>query len=260
MEGDAVTFSRKSFLQGIGCAAAGATLGAVGARRLAPGPVPEHVDTETRDKRSYAQCGEDQVVFFMLKYLNVRKKDYLDIGAWAPILNNNTYLLYSMGYRGLLIEPNIDACKKLREVRPGDKVLEAGIGVSSVREADYYVMTKSSWNTFSKEEAERQVKVSNNTVLIKEVIKMPLLDINQVMDEHFQRAPAFVSVDTQGLELAILKSIDYGRFRPEIICAETLVTGTNQLVPEVAEFMQTKGYVVRGMTLVNTIFVDSKII
>jgi hypothetical protein len=165
-----------------------------------------------------------------------------------------------MGYRGLLIEPNVDACKKLREVRPADKVLEAGIGVSSVREADYYVMTKSSWNTFSKEEAERQVQVSNRTVLIKEVIKMPLLDINQVMDEHFHRAPAFLSVDTQGLELAILKSIDYGRFRPEIICAETLVTGTNQLVPEIAEFMQTKGYVVRGMTFVNTIFVDSKII
>ena len=60
---------------------------------------------------------------------------------------------------------------------------------------------------------------------------MPLLDINQVMAEHFHRAPAFLSVDTQGLELAILKSIDYGRFRPEVICAETLVTGTNGRCP-----------------------------
>jgi hypothetical protein len=139
-------------------------------------------------------------------------------------------------------------------------VLEAGIGVTSVREADYYVMTESSWNTCSREEAERQAVVSNGTVVIKEVIKMPLLNINQVMDEHFKRAPAFLSVDTQGLELAILKSIDYGRFRPEVICAETLVTGTNKSIPETAEFMQTQGYVVRGMTFVNTIFVDSQII
>jgi FkbM family methyltransferase len=244
----------------MGCATAGAALGAVGQRRLAQQPDHQPVSIETRDKRSYAQSGEDQIVYFMLNYLNVRKKDYIDIGAWVPILNNNTYLLYTMGYRGVLIEPNIEACKKLREVRPGDKVLEAGIGVTSVREADYYVMTKSSWNTFSKEEAERQVQVSNRTVLIKEVVKMPLLDINQVMADHFQRAPAFLSVDTQGLELAILKTIDYSRFRPEVICAETLVTGTNQMIPDTAEFMATKGYVVRGMSFINTIFVDSKII
>ena len=48
---------------------------------------------------------------------------------------------------------------------------------------------------------------------------MPLLDINQIMAEHFQPAPAFLSLDTQGLELAILKSIDYRRFRPGVICA-----------------------------------------
>src|SRR5262249_7224545 len=160
--------------------------------------------------------------------LNVRQRDYLDVGAWAPDLNNNTYLFYTLGYRGLLIEPNVEACKKLREVRPGDRVLEAGIGVTSTREADYYVMTKSSWNTFSKEEAEHQEKVSKGTAAIRKVIKMPLLDINQVMAEHFTRAPAFLSVDTQGLELAILKSIDYRRFRPKVICAETLVTGTNK--------------------------------
>ena len=56
----------------------------------------------------------------------------------------------------MLVEPNFEACEKLREVRPGDKVIEAGIGVTSAREADYYVMTKSSWNTFSKEEAEHR--------------------------------------------------------------------------------------------------------
>jgi FkbM family methyltransferase len=242
----------------MGCAAAGAALGALTQRQFAPEPQPQNVIREP--KPTYAQCGEDQVVYFILEYLNVRKRDYLDVGAWAPILNNNTYLFYRLGYRGVLIEPNVGLCKKLREVRPGDRVLEAGIGVTSIREADYYVMTKSSWNTFSKEEAERQVMVSNGTVAIREVIKVPLLDINQVMADHFKRAPAFLSVDTQGLELAILKSIDYGRFRPEVICAETLVTGTNKTYPQTAAFMEAQGYVVRGMTFVNTIFVDSKII
>jgi FkbM family methyltransferase len=243
----------------MGCAAAGAALGALGQRQFATERQPQNVPRGS-GTLTYAQSGEDQIVYFILEYLNVRTRDYLDVGAWAPILNNNTYLFYRLGYRGVLVEPNGAACKRLREVRPGDTVLEAGIGVTSVREADYYVMSKTSWNTFSKEEAERQVKVSNGTEVIKEVIKMPLLDINQVMADHFKRAPAFLSVDTQGLELAILKSIDYGRFRPKVICAETLVTGTNKSIPETAAFMETKGYVVRGMSFVNTIFVDSKII
>src|SRR5262245_25179872 len=147
----------------MGCAAAGAALGALGQRHLAPEPQSRGVTIRGTQKLTYAQCGEDQVVFFILDYLNVRKRDYLDVGAWAPTLNNNTYLFYTLGYRGVLVEPNVEACRKLREVRPGDRVLEAGIGVTSTREADYYVMTKSSWNTFSKEEAEHQVKVSNGT-------------------------------------------------------------------------------------------------
>jgi FkbM family methyltransferase len=255
-----VTISRKGFLQGIGCTAAGAALGALGQRQLAPQTQPSGMSGRDPRKPTYAQCGEDQVVHFILEYLNVRKRDYLDVGAWLPIHNNNTYLLYTLGYRGVLVEPNVSLCKMLREGRPGDTVLEAGIGVTAVREADFYVMTRTSWSTFSKEEAEHQVKVSNGTVAIKEVIKMPLLDINQVMAEHFKRAPAFLSVDAQGLELAILKSIDYSRFRPEVICTETLVTGTNKMIPDTASFMESKGYVVRGMSFVNSIFVDSKII
>jgi FkbM family methyltransferase len=261
-----LTVSRKNFIQGMGCAAAGAALGAFGQRQLAPAPQPppipqpQRVNPLPQSEETFAQSGEDRIVHFILGYVGIRKKDYIDIGAWEPVVNNNTYLLYRLGYRGLLIEPNVTLCKKLREVRPHDRVLEAGIGVTAAREADYYVMTEPSWNTFSKEEAERQAKVTNGTVSIKEVIKMPLLDINQVMAEHLQRAPAFLSVDTQGLELAILKSIDYNRFRPEVICAETLVTGTNKSSPETAAFMETQGYVVRGMSFVNTIFVDSKII
>jgi FkbM family methyltransferase len=255
-----MAYSRKGFLKGMGCAAAGAAFGALGHRQLAPESQPRGPNIRAPLKQTFAQSGEDQIAWFILEYLNIRKRDYLDVGAWAPVLNNNTYLFYTLGYRGVLVEPNGEACKQLREVRPGDRVIEAGIGVTAAREADYYIMTRSSWNTFSKEEAERQVKVSNGTETIVKVIKMPLLDINQVMAEHFQRAPAFLSVDAQGLEFAILKSVDYRRFRPEVICAETLVTGTNKMIPETAAFMEAQGYVVRGMSFVNTIFVDSKII
>src|ERR1700744_4804297 len=55
---------------------------------------------------SYAQNGEDIVVARMLDLLGIPKPRYLDIGAHHPSINNNTYLLYKAGGRGVLVEPN----------------------------------------------------------------------------------------------------------------------------------------------------------
>jgi hypothetical protein len=118
-------------------------------------------------------------------------------------------------------------------------------------------MTEPSWNTFSKQEAEHQAEATQGRIAIREVIKMPLLNINKVMEEHFQRAPTFLSVDAEGLHLAILQSMDFSRYRPQVICVETLVSGTHRTIPEIPAFLATQGYVARGGSFVNTIFVDS---
>jgi hypothetical protein len=210
--------------------------------------------------RSYSQAGEDAAVRFAAQYLRLSVVNYLDIGAYHPIEINNTYLFYRHGFRGVLVEPNVGICKELKRVRPEDTVLEAGIGVTAQREADYYLMTDPSWNTFSKEEAEHQERITDGRVKISKVIKMPLLDINDVMEEHFQGAPTFVSVDAEGLHQAILESIDYTRYRPPIICVETLVSGTKNTIPAIPAFMETKGYVDRGGSFVNTIFIDGNLL
>jgi FkbM family methyltransferase len=209
---------------------------------------------------SFSQSGEDLIVRFICAILGIGDITYLDVGANDPIELNNTYFFYLKGYRGVLVEPNVSLCEKLRKIRPEDTTLVAGIGVTEAAAADYYIMTYDGLNTFSKEEAEHQTKVSNGRVTVKEVIKMPLLNINKVMEEHFGEAPTVLSVDTEGLDLAILKSIDYKRFRPKIICAETLVYGTTKIITEIADFMSSQGYVVRGASFVNTVFVDAKIL
>ena len=276
-----MAIDRKQFLRSTGMVAGGAVLGAFGrglsgggsaagrgapaasgeqAARAPAGPQPAARADEERGDGSFSQAGEDLIVRFFFQYRQISDITYLDVGANEPVALNNTYYFYTRGYRGVLVEPNRTLCQRLREKRPGDTVLDAGIGITAAREADYYIMSHHSWNTFSREEAEHQVKVSKGRVTIKEVVKMPLLDINDVMERYFQRAPTFLSVDTEGLDLAILKSIDYTRFRPKVICAETLVSSTTKSRPEIPEFMAAQDYVIRGGSFVNTIFVDSKIL
>jgi FkbM family methyltransferase len=275
-----MAINRKQWLRYTGATAAGASLGVFvrglldpdraeeRSRRAIPdkvihpappGPAPPSAP-EIVGNESFSQCGEDLVVAFMAYSLGIPKVTYLDVGANDPVALSNTYYFYKKGHRGVLVEPNRELCKELRLKRPGDTTLEAGIGFAAAKEADYYVMTYDGLNTFSKEEADHQVEVSKGKIAIQEVLKMPLLNINDVMDEHFHGAPAFLSIDTEGLDLAILKSLDFRRFRPPIICAETLISATRKVRHEIPEFMATQGYVARGGSFVNTIFVDSKLI
>jgi FkbM family methyltransferase len=267
-----MNLTRQEFLTTLGAVAAGAPLSAF-AQSTAPKPAappagqkpaqttrPRPRPNESSGEMSFAQCGEDLIVHYMLYYMQIPKITYLDVGAHDPVVINNTYYFYKRGLRGVLVEPNVEMTKKLRAVRPGDTTLEAGIGVTAEREADYYIMTDSAWNTFSKEESEHMTAVTGGRIKVERVIRMPMLDINDVMSKHFVGAPTFLSVDTEGMDLAILKTIDFKRFRPQVICAETLVVGTRKYIPDIAAFMETQNYSVRGGSFVNTIFVDNRLI
>jgi hypothetical protein len=226
-----------------------------------PSQPPPPATPPFQGQMSYAQAGEDLVVKAIFGDLKIKELSYLDIGAYDPVYLSNTYLFYRQGNRGVLVEPNVAMCARLRAVRPQDTVLEAGIGIGKKGEADYYVMSDPSWSTFDRAEAEHMVKATGGRVTIKEVRRMPLLDVNGVIAEHFGgRAPAFVSIDAEGWHFRILKSIDFKRFRPQVICIETLVSGENRTIAEIPAFMKTKGYVARGGSFVNTIFVDSRLL
>ena len=210
---------------------------------------------------SYAQCGEDVIVSQIFKYLKIERPTYLDVGAFLPIFSNNTYLFYDRGARGVLVEPNIDLVPELKRKRPGDVVLGVGIGITEESSASYYCMTLPQWNTFDKDEAERRAAKSKGEVKIEKVVALPLVPINRVIEEHFEgKGPDYLSIDVESLDLAILKTLDFSKFRPKIICAETLVAMGLKNDPAIGEFLTGHGYEARGMTYANTVFVNKTLI
>jgi len=95
---------------------------------------------------------------------------------------------------------------------------------------------------------------------VEDVIRMPLVNINTVLKENFSRPPSFLSIDTEGLDLDILKSLDFNRFRPSILGVETLIFGTKRMETEILDLMRSKDYTIRGGTFVHTIFVDNRLL
>ena len=268
---------RRTFLLGglIG-GAAGLLGGAAGvATAKAPGwswtPKPEPevkpeppLDPVLKDqpegtKLSYAQFGEDLVAAGLFYSIGVSKPTYLDVGAYEPIRSNNTYLFYRRGARGVLVEPNVAMTEKLKRERPDDKLIIAGVGIDDAASADYYVMSCDELNTFDKTQAERLDRETDQKIL--RVIKMPLLKLDRVIAENFGgAAPDFLSIDIEGLDYAVLKTLDYARFRPKVICVETLVTATLKHNPDTSKLLVEKGYELRGMTYPNVFFMDKQLL
>jgi len=255
-------FLSDSFLMG---AAGGAAAGVAGTVALAPKFLRP---TPLPGKHSYAQQGEDIVLWNILRdALGIEQPTYLDVGAHQPVLNSNTYFFYERGSRGVLVEPNPALHGLLEQVRPRDTLIRAGIGVTAVTEADYYVIygyqdgqlqAFSQLNTFSREQAEALVARYKGRFRILQVLKIPLLDINELMRKHWNGPPNLLSLDTEGFDLPILRSLDFKRLRPDVICAETMELGGRRVLPDILQLLARNGYEARGGSFVNTIFVDRR--
>lgn len=206
---------------------------------------------------SYSQTGEDAVVSFLFTDKKMTKVSYLDIGTNIPDECNNTYLLYKRGNRGVCVEADKTLIPIIQKVRPDDKIINVGVAVSDYDEADFYIFDISAINTFDKDEAES--RAAHGTYKIKEVVKVPLININKIIEENFITFPDFLSIDIEGLDLDVLKSLDFDHFPIPVICVETCTYSENHVRPKdysIVEFVTSKGYEVYADTYINTIFVN----
>ena len=218
--------------------------------------VIERLSDKYSRKGSFSQTGEDILVEFVFEILKVEKPSYIDIGAYNPRELSNTALLYLRGSRGINIEPNPDLFKKFPEYRKEDINLNVGIYVQE-GEMNYYVMDSPTLNTFSKEEAVRYVEEMGHQIINTTKIKVTTLD--NVLKTHFQGIfPDFLSLDAEGVDELIVKSIDYRTNAPKVICVETISyskDGRGAKNRDLIRFLEDNGYFVFADTYINTIFV-----
>lgn len=208
-------------------------------------------------KVSYAQCGEDLILQYLLGLLNIHQVRYLDIGAHHPTYLSNTHLFYKNGGSGVCVEPDPALFSEFPKKRPGDVHLNCGVGIQPGK-ADFYVMSTSTLNTFSKEEAERYQSYGHQRIL--KVIPMAVHTVNEIIEQHFEKCPNLVSLDVEGLDYAIMQHFDFSKYRPEVFCLETLSyteDKSERKLTEIIDLMHGKGYLTYADTYINTIFVDA---
>lgn len=215
-------------------------------------------------KISYAQFGEDILIdYFFQHYLKKQKPTYLDIGTNHPVNGNNTYLFYLRNCFGVCIEPDPVLYKEILSKRSRGIVLNAGVGIGKETEGTLYTFPEpyTGWNTFSKEEA--IVRQKETGINYMESAKIPFLSINNVIEKYFNPCPDFVSIDVEGLDFAILQTLDFNRFKPAVFCVETMsfsVSNQAEKCADIIDLLSAHGYLSYADTHINTIFVRQDIL
>lgn len=190
------------------------------------------------------QYGEEEIIlpFFSAPGLVV------DVGAAdGATYSNSRFLIRDHGWRGVMIEPEPRQFAQLADLYRDSvnaRVIQAAAasveGVAQLWPAEMGSTMVAEW----RDRIERTipglrygkpvpVRTAPLTVLLDEV-RCPAID--------------FLSVDAEGMDLDILRSMDWSRWRPKLVCVECGQDRGGELF----DFMAGVGYVYHAHTTGNT--------
>lgn len=164
-------------------------------------------------RECYSQFGEDIAInrFFS----NQEVGFFVDVGCFHPLFYSNTWKLYKKGWRGVNID--IDAVKiEVFDVRrPEDINISCAVSNQSgvidyYQDGDYSLTT-----TIDKSFSEARGGYEKKSVISR--------TLTSILDDTEYKSCCidFLSIDAEGNDLNVLKSLDFDRYMPRLIAIET---------------------------------------
>jgi FkbM family methyltransferase len=220
-------------------------------------------DIRVRLVELYGQCGDDIIVAAMLdakatiRNTSLANERYLEIGGNHPFATSATYLLNrQLGMNGIIVEANPALIADLKKGRPRDVIVHAAVHDSDAGTARLSVSKLSEMSSLDRSMV---LWWGDGSVGEAGLIEVPATRINRIVRDHMQnKAPCFMSIDVEGLDLRLLKDFDFERYRPWIVQVEY----TDNFQPpgnskEIIAWMRAAGYTLAARTNANLIFADS---
>jgi FkbM family methyltransferase len=179
----------------------------------------------------FSQYGQDKFVDQVL-FAEERGGVFLDVGAFDGVTINNTYFLeQSRGWTGLCIEPQPQAFAKLQGARTavcinGCAALEDG-SVDFLQVHDGNEMLSGRVETFDRRHVERIEDAIQQAPDAKALMRVRAYALPALLRAHGISHVDFLSLDTEGGELDLLKSLDLSGLGVRAIAIENNYGGAD---------------------------------
>lgn len=160
--------------------------------------------------------GEDLQVLELTK--NIKNGFYVDAGCYHPTHLSNTFLLYKKNWNGINIDVSELSISLFNFMRSNDLNMNLAISNFEGEVTIYHQKKMSQLTTINK-------KISNERMQgeIKErKIKSQKLTTVLNNSKYKNRKIDFLNIDVEGVDLEVLKSLDFKVYRPRVICIEII--------------------------------------
>lgn len=184
----------------------------------------------------FSQFGQDH---YLNQHVFENKRDgvFVDVGAYDGLTGSNTLFFEKfLGWQGICIEPDTTQFAKLSTVRSCECVQ------ACISERDTMARFLSVTEGLTMMGGLVDHYEPGDLKMVTErsgarVINVATRRLDAVLKEHNITAIDYLSVDTEGSELAILKSFDFNHFKVRALSVEN-----NRNLPQIPDFMQSLGY------------------
>jgi FkbM family methyltransferase len=168
---------------------------------------------------TFSQEGEDIVLLELLGERSGSPGFYVDIGAHHPRRFSNTYIFYLQNWSGINVDPTPGSMAAFRQERGRDINLEIGVDETEGSRR-LYLFNDPALNTFDPERARFLETTTPYRVVGQH--ELPVRRLTSILDEHVPAGQAldFLNVDVEGLDLAVIRSSDWARYRPRVVVLE----------------------------------------
>ena len=181
-----------------------------------------------------SQIGQDK---YVSEFFNNKRNGYfIELGATNGITLSNTYYLEKdLDWKGICIEPNPIHTESLKDNRSCDTDTSLVFSESG-KEVEFSTVSCSELSGITTHTG------NIGKYNVENIIKMTTRTLTEVMDEH--KAPRYIdylSLDTEGTELEVLKGIDFKKYIFGYITVEHNIK--EPIRSEIREFLYSKGYI-----------------
>ena len=170
----------------------------------------------------YSNWGIDLLINEILK--NQKEKGiYIDVGSHHPLINNNTYILYKRGWKGINVDLDFNSIDMFNYFRPKDHNIQIALSNKIGFTDLYFFHNRAAKNTITKSRGKGAKSIKRvKTDTLNNIIKNSKINTKKI---------DFLSIDVEGNELNVLKGFNFKKYRPKIISIEFIK-------PNVKEFYQ----------------------
>ena len=174
-------------------------------------------------KKSKSQLFQD--LFVLFNFNEKRNGTFLEFGATDGFSLSNTYLLEnSYEWKGVLAEPSPQWHESLNKNRPNCKIINDCIYSESGKSLDFFVSNSGVLSTIEEFKYSDLKSIPENSRIRNSggySTKVSSISLNDVFIKYFNSSPIdYMSVDTEGSELEILRNFDFKKFGPSILTVE----------------------------------------